>query len=141
MSHQQINFMNNRKHCSSWEILGNWLRKVSDRIHDEPVPSYLKEQQTLQFLSKYLSFSGKRHLLLITEQDQITSCTEFNSYPFCDRNRYLCTQKKSIKTQPGYFILFEFRRSLWRTTTGPNVESSVCLKILTWRGFTFWLQF
>ena len=39
----------------------------------EPVPNYPKEQQTLQFLSKYLSFSGKRHLLLITEQDQITS--------------------------------------------------------------------
>ena len=42
-------------------------------IHDEPVPNYPKEQQILQFLSKYLSFSGKRHLLLITEQDQITS--------------------------------------------------------------------
>ena len=81
MSHQQIHFMNygkhynerdQRLHCSSWEILGNWLREVSDRIH-EPVPNYPKEQQTLQFLSKYLSFSGKRHLLLITEQDQITS--------------------------------------------------------------------
>ena len=42
-------------------------------MHDKPVPNYPKEQQTLQFLSKYLSFSGKRHLLLITEQDQITS--------------------------------------------------------------------
>ena len=84
MSHQQIHFMNYGKHynerdqrlrCSSWEILGNWLREVSDRIHHVPVPSNPKEQQIFQFLSKYLSFSGKRHgsTIKLTEKDQITS--------------------------------------------------------------------
>ena len=84
MSHQQIHFMNygkqynerdQRLHCSSCEILGNWLREVSDRIHEVPVPSYPKEQQIFQFLSKYLSFSGKRHgpTIKLTEKDEITS--------------------------------------------------------------------
>ena len=33
---KHYNERDRRLHCSSWEILGNWLLEVSDRIHDEP---------------------------------------------------------------------------------------------------------